>query len=95
MNYCEECGEKLEVIAAEDAEPTKEECAEEKPAVTQEENELESFINEMCSMENREVLKELISGTGAEWFGKNKDFMKEVVDKFADFKAKKNNQTVY
>ena len=86
MNFCEECGEKLEIITTEDAVPV------ENPTVTQD-AELDSFLDEMCSMENREVLKGLISGTGAEWFGKDKEFMREVMVKFAEFKAKKNDTT--
>ncbi len=96
MNFCEVCGEELaDVGAPEDAEPTenlKEEQLDEKQVtITKEESELDSFLDEISSVENREVLKDLISGTGAEWFGKNKEFMREVMVKFAEFKAKKNN----
>jgi predicted amidophosphoribosyltransferase len=98
MNFCEVCGEELAYISTvEDAEPTvepKEEQLDEKQVmITKEDGELDSFLDEMCSMENREVLKDLISGTGAEWFGKDKEFMREVMVKFAEFKAKKNDTT--
>jgi len=101
MNLCEVCGEELaDVNATEDAEspenPKEEQLGENQVTITkEEENELNNFLDEMCSIENREVLKELISGTGVEWFGKNKEFMKEVMDKFAEFKSRKNNQVIY
>jgi len=69
MNYCELCGEKLEVIATEDpwsAESPKEEHIEEKQTISNEGDELDRFVDEMCSIENREILKELIAGAGAE-----------------------------
>ncbi len=98
MNYCEVCGEELAYIStAEAAEPTEnlkeEQLGEKQVTITNEDGELDSFLDEICSMENREVLKDLISGTGAEWFGKNKEFMREVMVKFAEFKTKKNNTT--
>lgn len=99
MNFCEVCGEELaDISTTEYAEPTetpKEEQLEEKQVkvTNEEESELDSFLDEICSSENREVLKDLISGTGAEWFGKNKEFMREVMVKFAEFKAKKNDTT--
>ncbi len=96
MNFCEVCGEELADISnTEDAEPTEspkeEQLGEKQVTITKEDGELDSFLDEVCSMENREVLKDLISGTGAEWFGKNKEFVRDVMVKFAEFKAKKNN----
>lgn len=55
------------------------------------EDRLDLFVDEMYSPENREILKQLIALTGAEWLGKDKEFMKEVMMKFADFKARKHN----
>lgn len=96
MNFCELCGEELAYVGApEDAEspenPKEEQLDEKQVMITKEDGELDSFLDEMSSTENREVLKELISRTGAEWLGKNKEFMKDVVAKFAEFKAKKDN----
>lgn len=101
MNYCELCGEKLEdkipeeVISLENLKEEKEIVKEKLDVITNGDKELEGFVDEMYSIENREVLKHLLALTGAEWLSKDKDFMKDVMVKFADFKAKKNNQTVY
>lgn len=100
MNFCEVCGEELADISTSEAvEPTetpKEEQLDEKQVmITKEDGELDSFLDEIGSIENREILKELILRTGTEWLGKDKEFVKGVMDKFAEFKTKKNNPPVY